>query len=108
MGEEFTRQVITVIKGIPTGKVMTYGQVAFMAGNPDGARQVSRILHSMSRKEKLPWHRVINRMGKISLPEGFGYEEQEFRLKREGVEFDENGRIDLKKFRPPGPKGRRF
>jgi len=75
-----------------------------MAGNPRGARQVSRILHSLSGKEKLPWHRVVNRMGKISLPQGFGYEEQEFRLKREGVEFDKNGRIDLKKIQAPWPE----
>jgi len=98
MGEEFTQKVITIIRKIPPGKVMTYGQVAFMAGNPGGARQISRILHSLSEKEKLPWHRVINRLGKISLPQGFGFEEQMFRLKKEGVEFDENGRISLKRF----------
>ena len=98
MTGDFTKRVIKIIKGIPEGKVMTYGQIAFMAGKPNGARQISWILNSMSENEKLPWHRVINSMGKISLPEGFGLEEQIYRLKREGVEFDENNRIDLKKF----------
>ena len=98
MTGDFTKRVIKIIKGIPEGKVMTYGQIAFMAGKPNGARQISWILNSMSENEKLPWHRVINSMGKISLPEGFGLEEQIYRLTREGVEFDENNRIDLKKF----------
>lgn len=77
---------------------MTYGQVAFIAGKINGARQISWILNSMSGKEGLPWHRVINSKGRISLPEGFGMEEQMYRLKREGVEFDKDNRIDLKKF----------
>ncbi len=98
MGDEFTEKVISIIRNIPDGKVMTYGQIAFMAGKPNGARQISWILNSMSEKEQLPWHRVINSMGRISLPEGFGMEEQIYRLKKEGVEFDENNRIDLKKF----------
>lgn len=98
MAESFTDNVISIIKNIPEGKVMTYGQIAFMAGKPNGARRISWILNSMSRKERLPWHRVVNSMGKISLPEGFGLEEQMFRLEKEGVKFDKNDRIDLKKF----------
>ena len=98
MPEDFTKKVISIIKNIPEGKVMTYGQIAFMAGKPNGARQISWILNSMSGKEALPWHRVINSMGRISLPEGFGLEEQMYRLKKEGVEFDKNDRIDLGRF----------
>ncbi len=98
MSENFTAKVISIIKNIPEGKVMTYGQIAFTAGKPNGARQISWILNSMSEKEKLPWHRVINSMGKISLPLGFGLEEQMYRLGKEGVEFDKNGRIDLGTF----------
>ncbi len=64
---DFTEHVLDIIKSIPKGKVMTYGQIAAYAGNPRGARQVSRILHGMSRKHKLPWHRVINAKGTISL-----------------------------------------
>ena len=50
----FTKQVVAIIAAIPEGKVMTYGQIAAHAGSPRAARQVVRILHSMSRKERLP------------------------------------------------------
>jgi len=98
VSENFTARVISILKRIPKGKVATYGQVAFLAGKPNGARQVSWILNSMSKKEKLPWHRVVNSFGKISLPEGFGFEEQLFRLKSESVEFDKRNKIDFRKF----------
>lgn len=98
MSEEFTLKVISVIKNIPPGKVATYGQVAFMAGNLYAARQVAWILNSFSKKENLPWHRVVNSKGKISLGKDQGYEEQMFRLKNEGIEFDKNGKIDLTKY----------
>lgn len=65
----FTRKVILIIQSIPEGSVMTYGGIARAAGSPRAARQVVRILHSMSRKYKLPWHRVINAKGMISLTE---------------------------------------
>ncbi|MEN8153894.1 MAG: MGMT family protein [Acidobacteriota bacterium] len=98
MKKDFTLNVISVIRDIPSGKVVTYGQVAFMAGNPYGARQVSWILNSFSKKEGLPWHRVVNGKGKISLAKDHGYEEQMYRLKNEGIEFDKNGKIDLGRY----------
>lgn len=94
----FTAQAIEVIRSIPEGKVATYGGVAAMAGNPKAARQVVRILHTCSKKEGLPWQRVINREGRISLKRGQGYEEQKFLLEQEGVEFDLFGRVDLGEF----------
>lgn len=93
-----SHRIRDVIKKIPRGKVATYGQIAAMAGNPLAARQVVRILHSSSRKEKLPWHRVINSKGRISLQPGFGYEEQKAKLIKEGIEFDDNDTIDLGRF----------
>jgi methylated-DNA-protein-cysteine methyltransferase-like protein len=69
----FTEQVIEIIRSIPYGKVMTYGQIAVYAGNPRGARQVSRILHGMTEKYQLPWHRVINSKGGISLTGEAGF-----------------------------------
>jgi methylated-DNA-protein-cysteine methyltransferase-like protein len=96
--EEFTRSVIRMIQSIPRGKVSTYGQIALLAGRPGGARQVTRILHSMSRKHDLPWHRVINAKGRISLPEYGGYEEQKARLLLEGIEFDETDRVDFNEY----------
>lgn len=94
----FTSSVIELIREIPKGKVCTYGQIAAHAGNPRGARQVARILHSCSEKESLPWHRVINREGRIALKTMEGYETQQQLLEHEGVEFDESGRIDLNQF----------
>lgn len=92
----FTERVIEVLRRIPSGKVTTYGSIASLAGNARAARQVVRILHIYSDREGLPWHRVINREGRISLERGNGYEEQRELLEREGVEFDLRDRVDLK------------
>jgi methylated-DNA-protein-cysteine methyltransferase-like protein len=98
MPKTFYQRVIAIIKNIPEGKVATYGQIATYAGNPRAARQVSFILHSSSEKEDLPWHRVINSKGSISLKPGHGYELQKQMLKKEGITFKENDCIDLKRF----------
>jgi methylated-DNA-protein-cysteine methyltransferase-like protein len=94
----FTEAIIEVIRHIPYGRVMSYGQVAEEAGNRRGARQVVRVLHTLSRKEKLPWFRVVNAKGQIRLPHGQGFEEQVANLEAEGVEVDASGRVDLKRF----------
>ena len=86
------------MKGIPRGKVATYGLVAAAAGSPLGARQVVRILHSMSRRQKLPWHRVIGGRGSISLPRGLGFETQRKLLIKEGVKVTPEGRVDLRRY----------
>ena len=93
---EFTEQALEIIKLIPYGKVMTYGQIAAYAGNPRGARQVSRILSGMSSKHNLPWHRVINSKGGISLPGEAGFMQGE-RLRSEGL-IVKNKQVDLKQF----------
>ncbi len=92
---EFTEKVIKIIQRIPHGKVMTYGQIATYADNPRGARQVSRILHSMSMKYNLPWHRVINSKGGISLTGEGGYIQGQM-LVDEGIEVI-NKKINLRK-----------
>ncbi|MFW9771918.1 MAG: MGMT family protein [Candidatus Heimdallarchaeota archaeon] len=92
---EFSKKVKELIKQIPYGKVATYGQIAALAGNPRGARQVSWILHSCTKKDNLPWHRVINSKGGISLPIGGGYETQRSLLELEGISFKANNSIDL-------------
>ena len=91
----FTETVKNLIKEIPEGRVSTYGLLAAMAGEPRGARQVARILHACSRKDALPWHRVVNRHGRISLKPGNGYERQQRRLEAEGIEFEPDGTIPL-------------
>lgn len=92
--DSFTIKVVKIIKSIPFGKVMTYGQIAFIAGNPFGARQVSRILHTLSLKEKLPWHRVINSKGMISLGGELGLIQRSM-LVDELIQFS-NNKIDLR------------
>ena len=98
MASPFTQKIVETIRAIPEGRVSTYGHVAALAGNRRGARQVARVLHSSSRKENLPWHRVINREGRISLGPLQGYDEQKRLLLAEGVRFDETDRIDLTRF----------
>lgn len=93
--EYFTEQVINFISQIPVGKVIAYGQIARFCGKPSAARQVVRILKTYTPKLDLPWHRVINSKGMISLGKGNGYEEQKSLLLMEGVIFDERDKIDL-------------
>ncbi|MEC0241165.1 MGMT family protein [Paenibacillus dokdonensis] len=93
--QPFTMLVIEQIKAIPAGKVMTYGGIAAAAGSPRAARQVVRILHSMSGKYQLPWHRVVNAKGEIALMDDESRFMQQSLLKDEGVEFIRDGRIDL-------------
>ena len=95
MSSPFTTKVKKLIKRIPAGKVATYGLIATLAGNPRAARQVARILHSCSRKDNLPWHRVVNINAKISLKILNGYEVQKRLLEKEGIVFGENDVIDF-------------
>lgn len=99
----FTVSVLKVILSIPSGKVMCYKQVAAAAGNYRASRQVSRILHSMSDKYKLPWHRMINAEGKIALKDPVGFAVQKALLEAEGVKVDLYGRIDLALYQYKGP-----
>jgi methylated-DNA-protein-cysteine methyltransferase-like protein len=81
---------------IPAGKVVTYGQLASLAGLPGAARLAGAVLSSLPEKTQLPWHRVINSQGKISLPiDSASYKKQMQRLKAEGVEI-KNGKISLR------------
>lgn len=74
---------------------MSYGQVARFAGNNRGARQVARILHSMTEKYDLPWHRIINSKGRISITDARYAAIQRELLISEGVEVSEGGYIDI-------------
>ena len=88
-----------IVNRIPRGKVATYGQIAILAGMPGHARQVGYALHSLPDGSEVPWQRVINRNGRISLR---AYPEAEYiqraLLEAEGVLFDDQGRISLAKY----------
>jgi methylated-DNA-protein-cysteine methyltransferase related protein len=94
----FTEKALQIIQSIPSGKVMTYGQVASEAGSPRAARQVVRILHSMSNKYNLPWHRVINSKGEIGFKDEEMFYTQKTLLESEGVEFVEEKKILISRF----------
>lgn len=94
----FTRRVIDIIKSIPEGYVMTYGQIAKLAGSARGARQVVRILHTMSGLYELPWHRVVNIKGEMAIKDDESRFMQKAYLSDEGVITGENGLIDLGKY----------
>ena len=90
------QRFFAVIQQIPAGKVATYGQIASLAGLPGHARQVGYALHATPQDLDLPWQRVVNAQGRVSLR--MGGELQRSMLEAEGVTFDQQGRIDLKKF----------
>jgi methylated-DNA-protein-cysteine methyltransferase-like protein len=88
--------IYKIVSHIPRGKVATYSQVATLAGVPGHARRVGYALHSLPEHSKVPWHRVINQKGQISLlPDLSAGSRQRTLLESEGVIFDTFGTIDL-------------
>ncbi|MEZ0482356.1 MGMT family protein [Planococcus sp. SSTMD024] len=96
--EPFTKKAIEVMKSIPEGRVMSYGQVARAAGSPRSARQVARILHSMSETQDIPWHRIVNAKGEIAIKDGEGRFTQKLLLEEEGLCFVEGGKVSLSRY----------
>jgi methylated-DNA-protein-cysteine methyltransferase-like protein len=94
---ELYEKIYAVIRRIPRGKVATYGQIARLAGIGSHARLAGYALHALTPEKKVPWHRVVGAGGKISLG-GEGYNTQRKILESEGVEFDQKGKIPLKRF----------
>ena len=95
---QWKKSVCHVVQGIPRGHVLTYGEVARLAGKARWARRVSQAMRRTPRGVELPWHRVVNAQGKISFPaDSHGYQEQRERLEGEGVVFLD-GKIDLERY----------
>lgn len=94
-------QIHQIVSHIPRGCVATYGQIAKLAGIPNGARSVGYALSALDDSSPVPWHRVVNAAGEISQRSIRSSMEniQRIRLEREGVVFDANGRICLADFR---------
>ena len=87
-----------VVHMIPSGKVATYGQVAVLAGLPKAARFAGSSLKGLPTATRIPWHRVINAQGRMSLPpSSASYQEQNQRLTQEGV-LIRNGKVVLKDY----------
>ena len=103
----FFTHVYRLVSQVPKGKVVTYGQVAALLGAPRAARAVGTALRYLPRplSHAVPWQRVINAGGGISLRgDVVRAEEQRWLLEAEGIEFNRQGKIDLKKYRWSGPR----
>lgn len=92
--------IYRVVRRVPRGRVATYGQVAALAGRPRQARLVGHALNVLAEESGVPWHRIVNAAGRISLrADALGHEELQAQLlRREGVRFDDGGRIALERF----------
>lgn len=91
-----SERLCSVLALIPTGTVVTYGQMAALIGLPGAARVIGQHLNRLPQDTQLPWHRIINAQGRLSFtPLSDHYLLQKQRLENEGVVFI-NGKIDLK------------
>jgi methylated-DNA-protein-cysteine methyltransferase-like protein len=95
------QRIYTVVSMIPKGQVATYGQVAELAGLPRQARLVGYALNNLPKGSRIPWQRVVNAQGKISLrSDGRESDNRQVKLlKREGIRFNQRNVIDLDEYR---------
>ncbi|MCU0509364.1 MAG: methylated-DNA--[protein]-cysteine S-methyltransferase [Anaerolineae bacterium] len=101
MEPNFFERVYIVVRQIPRGKVASYGQIAALLGHPGAARTVGWALNALrdSEIDDVPWQRVINSRGRISISRvDLGADLQRALLEQEGVAFDANDRVDMRRF----------
>lgn len=104
--KDFYQKVYKIVSEIPKGKVATYGQIAFLLGEPKSARIVGWAMRAAPENLHLPCHRVVNRFGEMAPDYAFGSQEiQRDLLISEGITFKENGCIDMEKHLWNGPEG---
>lgn len=102
MTSSFFEQVYRIVRHIPPGRVATYGQIARLLGMPHAARTVGWALRGLPDGSDVPWQRVINAQGAISLGH-YGAAVQRALLEEEGIVFDDHGRLDLSVYGWTGP-----
>ena len=92
--------IYAIVCRIPEGRVATYGQIARLINRPRGARQIGYALAALSDDRQVPWHRVVNSKGGSSTDALPGSEpgRQRRLLEAEGIEFRDNGTLDLKRY----------
>lgn len=98
---QFRQRVLQIVEQIPRGKVMTYGQIAALAGAAWAAWEVGQIAHT--GPSKLPWQRVVNKNGGLARGYPGGMNGHKADLEAEGIEVDEDYRVDIEGllWRPP-------
>jgi methylated-DNA-protein-cysteine methyltransferase-like protein len=96
----FPRRVYAIVRTVPRGRVITYGAIAHLLGEPRKARQVGWAMAATPHETpRIPAHRVINARGELSGRHAFGAADvQRKRLEAEGVIFNEDGRVDLDRY----------
>lgn len=97
----FKEKIVKIIHAIPKGKLVSYGQVAAAVGSPRAARQVGWMLHTLDGNNSVPWWRVINNLGYISIKGNFmstPLTQKKF-LEDEGIEVSDDMQIDIEKYR---------
>lgn len=96
----FKEKVYNAVKTIPHGTVASYGQIALMIGIPRAARQVGWVLAQVTEEQQIPWWRIINNKGYISIKNNeYSTIEQKKKLKNENIKVTEDFQIDIKKYR---------
>lgn len=96
--DSFPQRVYHILAAIPEGYVTTYGDIAALAGSPRAARQVGGVLKRLPEGSRLPWHRVVNRQGLLSLT-GPDFLRQREALVAEGIQVSASGQIDMTRYR---------
>jgi methylated-DNA-protein-cysteine methyltransferase-like protein len=98
---EFQKAVLAVVRLVPAGKVVSYGQVAAYAGSPGAARQVGWVMRSLSGTQNFPWWRVVNNGGAITIKgnELNSREQQRQMLIAEGVAVNNDMTLDIESYR---------
>ena len=94
----FFAKVYRLVQRVPSGRVVSYGAVARMLEHPHAARTVGWAMHSIPQGMDVPWWRVINSKGRISLSRRDGASRQRELLEAEGVAFDERGFVDWERY----------
>ncbi len=92
-------KIYEIVKKIPKGKVLTYGEIAKILGNVHLSRIVGYALHNNPNPRDIPCYRVVNRTGEVSNGFAFGGRTEQIRLlKNDGIEFISDGKLDLNKY----------
>jgi len=97
--ESRIRRIIACVCDVPAGSVASYGQIAALAGVPNGARQVGRALRELPAGSDVPWHRIVTTSGRLAFaPDSEAWRRQRRKLRAEGVLF-ENKKIPMGRYR---------